>query len=100
MLLHRRVTAVFRVALPTTMESLTITVIDAARALRISRTKAYAMARSGELPTFRIGRAVRVPIAELRAWIASQARLQQNLGTPLIGFVATEGAYEPPQRRS
>jgi excisionase family DNA binding protein len=64
------------------MEPLTLTVIDAARALGISRTKAYAMARSGELPTLRIGRAVRVPIAELRAWIASQARLQQNRSTP------------------
>jgi len=64
------------------MEPLTLTVIDAARALGISRTKTYAMARSGELPTLRIGRAVRVPIAELRAWVASQSRLQQNRNTP------------------
>lgn len=82
MLLHRRVTAVFRVALPTTMEPLTLTVIDAARALGISRTKAYAMARSGELPTFRIGRAVRVPIAELRAWIASRSRMPREAAFP------------------
>jgi len=46
---------------------------EAAKALGISRTKAYALTRSGELPSFRLGRAVRVPIAELRAWIATNA---------------------------
>lgn len=55
------------------MEPLTITVPEAARALGISRTKAYALTRSGELPSFRLGRAVRVPIAELRAWITTNA---------------------------
>jgi excisionase family DNA binding protein len=64
------------------MEPLTLTIIGAARALRISRTKAYAMARSGELPTFRIGRAVRVPIAELRAWIASRSRMPRESAFP------------------
>ena len=55
------------------IEPLTITVPEAAKALGISRTKAYALTRSGELPSFRLGRAVRVPIAELRAWIATNA---------------------------
>jgi excisionase family DNA binding protein len=64
------------------MEPLTLTIIGAARALRISRTKAYAMARSGELPTFRIGRAVRVPIAELRAWIASRSSTPRESAFP------------------
>jgi excisionase family DNA binding protein len=39
---------------------------DAADVLGVSRDLAYAMARSGELPTIRLGRRVMVPVPELR----------------------------------
>ena len=42
-------------------EALVLTVEEAAEALGISRPSAYAAARSGELPTIRIGRLLRVP---------------------------------------
>ena len=44
-----------------TTAPLTLTVDEAARALRISRTLAYEAARSGALPCVRIGRRLLVP---------------------------------------
>jgi excisionase family DNA binding protein len=41
-------------------EHLTFTVEEAGEILRVSRASAYAAARSGELPTVRIGRLMRV----------------------------------------
>lgn len=46
------------------------TVEEAARLLRIGRSAAYAAARSGQLPTIRIGHSLRVP----------RHRLEQLLG--------------------
>jgi excisionase family DNA binding protein len=52
-------------------EPLTVTVPEAAKLLGIGRTIAYRMVLRGELPCVRIGpKMVRVPLAELRAWIA------------------------------
>ncbi len=53
-------------------EPLTYTISEAARALRIGRSAAYAAARSGELPVIRVGRSLRVP----------RHRLEQLLGVP------------------
>lgn len=44
---------------------LTLTVEEAARLLGISRSLAYEAARSGELPTVRIGRRLLVPTSAL-----------------------------------
>lgn len=49
---------------------------EAAVPLGISVTKTYAMAASGELPTVRIGRAVRIPEHKLLEWI--NERTQQG----------------------
>lgn len=46
--------------------STTISVEQAAPILGISRGSAYEAARSGELPTIRIGRRLLVPVAALR----------------------------------
>jgi len=45
----------------------TLTVEEAAAILRIGRSAAYAAARSGDLPTIRVGRTLRVPRARLDA---------------------------------
>jgi len=34
-----------------------------------SRAKVYAMAKSGEVPSLRAGRSVRIPLAALERWI-------------------------------
>ena len=44
---------------------LVLTVPEVARALRISRASAYQAARTGELPTIRLGRRILVPRAAL-----------------------------------
>lgn len=45
---------------------------EAAEAIGISRTKAYELIANGELPSVRVGGSVRVPVAELEAWIKAK----------------------------
>jgi excisionase family DNA binding protein len=40
--------------------------------LAISRSTGYALIASGKLPSVRIGRAVRVPVAALKQWVEQQ----------------------------
>lgn len=47
-------------------EELTVTVDQAAALLGLSRNGAYNAIREGEIPHIRIGRAIRVPSAQLR----------------------------------
>lgn len=47
----------------------TITVPEAGVLLGIGRDAAYAAARSGDLPTLRLGRRVVVPVPRLLAWL-------------------------------
>ena len=51
------------------MERLTYTVIEAADLLGISRGAAYEAARTGELPTVRIGKRLLVPKAALHKFL-------------------------------
>lgn len=46
-----------------------MTIEEVASDLRISRAKAYGMAASGELPTIRLGRSVRVRRDRLMSWL-------------------------------
>ncbi|MEU7767918.1 excisionase family DNA-binding protein [Nocardia sp. NPDC049190] len=45
----------------------TLSVIDAGRVLGVGKTTIYEAIRSGEVPSFRVGRRVRVPSAWVRA---------------------------------
>jgi excisionase family DNA binding protein len=47
---------------------------EVARLLGIGRTKTFQMLASGQLPTVRIGRCVRVPVTALQEWIRRQLR--------------------------
>ncbi len=53
----------------TTNERLLLTVEEAARRLGIGRTLAWRLVRSGQLPSVRLGRLVRVPQGGLQAWL-------------------------------
>ncbi len=55
------------------MEPLCLRVRQAAVVLGLSPAQTYAMTRSGELPSVRVGRAVLVPVAELRTWLSQRA---------------------------
>lgn len=45
---------------------------EAAETLGIGRTRVYEMLGSGELPSIRIGRSIRVPVAALERWVEDQ----------------------------
>jgi excisionase family DNA binding protein len=47
-------------------ERFAISILEAAKVLGISRSYAYQMAATGELPTLRLGRRILVPVAALR----------------------------------
>ena len=52
--------------------------MEAAEVVGVGRSKIYALLASGEIPSIRIGGSVRVPIAELRSWIATQLDIQRG----------------------
>jgi excisionase family DNA binding protein len=58
----------------TTGERLLITVEEAARRLGIGRSLAWRLVRSGELPSVRLGRLVRIPEQSLADWLKQRAR--------------------------
>ena len=51
------------------MEPGLLRVTEAAKFLGLGRSKTYELISGGGLPVVRIGRAVRVPVAGLRAWL-------------------------------
>lgn len=56
------------------MDALLMRVSEAAAVLRLSSAKVYALIASGELPSVRVGRSVRVPEAALRDWVRQRTR--------------------------
>ena len=61
------------------MERLLLRPSEAAEVLGMGRTKVYAMLASGELPSVRIGKSVRIPVEALRRWIQDQTAEQGHL---------------------
>lgn len=51
------------------MDRMLLRTSEAMEALGIGRTKFYELIASGEIPTRRIGRAVRIPVDALRRWV-------------------------------
>lgn len=51
------------------MSALLLTVAETAAALHLGRNTVYDLIRLGQLPTIRVGRAIRVPQAALTEWI-------------------------------
>jgi len=56
------------------MEKILLRPTEAADFLGIGRSKVYELIGKKELPSIRIGASVRVPLAELRLWIAARVR--------------------------
>ena len=54
--------------------SLLLRPAEAAVAIGVSRSRLYQLLASGELPSVRLGRTVRVPVAALQAWIAEHLK--------------------------
>ena len=53
-------------------EKLLLRVSEAQKVLSLSRSTVYALIASGQLPSIRIGRAVRVPVDALKQWVEQQ----------------------------
>jgi excisionase family DNA binding protein len=51
------------------MEKLLLTVPEAAHLLGVGRSQMYAMLASGAVPRLRVGRSLRVPVADLALWV-------------------------------
>jgi excisionase family DNA binding protein len=54
------------------MTRLMLRPIEAAEAIGVSRSKAYELIASGEIPSVKVGGCVRVPVDALRLWIDRQ----------------------------
>ena len=46
--------------------------VEAAQAIRVSRSKMYVLMRSGQVPSIRVGGVLRVPVEALRLWVEQQ----------------------------
>jgi excisionase family DNA binding protein len=64
--------------MPAEQEQLLLRIPDAAARLGIGRSTFYELLRRREISTVRIGRAVRVPAAALRAWV--EAKVNEDAG--------------------
>ncbi len=62
------------------MEKLLLRVAEAAEIASVSRTTAYELIGKGEWPVVRVGMAVRVPRAGLKAWGEAQTQQAQAGG--------------------
>lgn len=54
------------------MQQLLLTVPQAANRLGISRSTLYLLLRNGDITAIKIGRSVRIAVAELERWIAAK----------------------------
>ncbi len=57
---------------------------DIARELGLSKVRVYTLIRSGELPSTRVGGALRIPRAAWERWLATKA--DEALGTNEVGI--------------
>jgi excisionase family DNA binding protein len=56
------------------MDRLLLRPDEAAELIGIGRSKVYEMLATGELPSVRVGGRLRVPLNELREWVAQRVR--------------------------
>lgn len=56
------------------MTILALTVEEAAQALHLGRNTVYELIRTGQIPSLRVGRAIRIPQAALQEWIQSNTK--------------------------
>lgn len=54
------------------MEKTLLTITEAAQRLSLGRATTYLLVQRGDLPSVRIGRALRVPVQALETWVATR----------------------------
>lgn len=60
------------------MEQLFVRPKEGADAIGVGKSKFYEMLAAGEIPSVRIGRALRVPVEELRRWAQQQVEKKEK----------------------
>ncbi|HXG73151.1 MAG TPA: helix-turn-helix domain-containing protein [Gemmatimonadaceae bacterium] len=50
---------------------------EAGDAIGVSRSKVYELIAAGAIPSVRVGGCTRIPVDELKAWIANQVKEQR-----------------------
>lgn len=80
------------------MEQLLLRVEEVARTLGIGRSKVYELVSRGELPTVRVGKALRVPAEALRRWIGEKSAETASDGRAACACNATRPAGGPRAR--
>ena len=78
-----------------TVEKLVVTVPEAAELTSVGRSTGYAFVASGEWPSIRVGRSVRVPVAELRAWIERRMQKTERAAAAPEGTKVATGDAPP-----
>lgn len=63
------------------MDPLLVAPEEVGEMIRAGRGQVYKMIKSGELPSIKIGRLRRIPVAEVKKWIDRQVALAKELGT-------------------
>ena len=58
------------------MERLLLRPTEAAEMIGVGRSKIYELLAAGVVPSVRVGRSIRIPLAALRDWIDDQQRAQ------------------------
>ncbi len=76
------------------MEKLLVRPSEAAEMLGLGRSKVYAMLASGELPSVRIGKSVRVPTEALRLWVQERV----NAGAAQVHLAEQRSGPSRPHR--
>ncbi len=61
-----------------------LTVVETATFLRVGRSAAYEAIRSGEIPSIRVGRSIRVPRAALERLLSGERDQQAPAGLRVI----------------
>ena len=56
------------------MEKLMLRPREAAQAVGIGRTLFYRLVKAGIIPSCRVGKSIRIPVAALRAWADAQGK--------------------------
>lgn len=67
------------------MDTQLLRVTEAARIAGVGRTFAYEFVQSGQWPSVKIGRVLRVPLAGLMAWISEREREAEDRAASLRG---------------
>ena len=67
-------------------EATLLTLPQVATRLAIPEGRAYELARQGTLPTVRVGKYVRVPLAKFEIWVSQQTSLERRIDRASPGF--------------